>query len=111
MSISTITTDDLRCMESKEGLILMGCGGDLQEWVDGINEMFTESEILKGGSRFEDVSAFQYDGMTWILENLPCGVCRPMRISAVHGCPILYPTVWAALSENLCRNRRNRIAL
>ena len=67
MSISTITTDDLRCMESKEGLILMGCGGDLQEWVDGINEMFTESEILKGGSRFEDVSAFQYDGMTCLL--------------------------------------------
>lgn len=67
MSISTITTDDLRCMESQEGLILMGCGGDLQEWVDGINEMFTESEILKGGSRFEDVSAFQYDGMTCLL--------------------------------------------
>lgn len=67
MSISTITTDDLRCMESKEGLILMGCGGDLQEWVDGINEMFTESGILKGGSRFEDVSAFQYDGMTCLL--------------------------------------------
>lgn len=54
-------------MESKEGLILMGCGGDLQEWVDGINEMFTESGILKGGSRFEDVSAFQYDGMTCLL--------------------------------------------
>ena len=67
MSISTITTDDLRCMESKEGLILMNCGGDLQEWVDGINEMFTESGILKGGSRFEDVSAFQYDGMTCLL--------------------------------------------
>lgn len=67
MSISTITTDDMRCMESKEGLILMGCGGDLQEWVDGINDMFTESGILKGGSRFEDVSAFQYDGMTCLL--------------------------------------------
>lgn len=67
MSISTITTDDLRCMENKEGLILMGCGGDLQEWVDGINDMFTESGILKGGSRFKDVSAFQYDGMTCLL--------------------------------------------
>ena len=34
MSITNINTDDLRHMEGKEGLILMGCGGDLQEWVD-----------------------------------------------------------------------------
>lgn len=33
MSITTITTEDLRRMEEKEGLILQGCGGDLKEWV------------------------------------------------------------------------------
>ena len=38
MSIKTITTDDLRRMKGKEGLILQGCGGDPQEWVDGIND-------------------------------------------------------------------------
>ena len=32
-----ITTDDLRRMEGQEGLVLQGCGGDLQDWVDGIN--------------------------------------------------------------------------
>ena len=47
MNINTITTDDLRHMEGKDGLILQGCGGDLKEWVDGINEMFTEAGILK----------------------------------------------------------------
>ena len=45
MSINTITTDDLRRMEGKDGLILQGCGGDLKEWVDGINDMLTEAEI------------------------------------------------------------------
>ena len=40
MSINTITTDDLRRMDDKDGLILQGCGGDLKEWVDGINDLF-----------------------------------------------------------------------
>lgn len=28
-----ITEADLRCMKGQEGLVLWGCGGDLQEWV------------------------------------------------------------------------------
>lgn len=67
MSITTITTEDLRRMEEKEGLVLQGCGGDLKEWVDGINDMLTEAGILKEGTRFEDVSAFQYGELTCLL--------------------------------------------
>ena len=36
-------TEDLRHMTDEEGLILQGCGGDLQEWVDGINDLLPES--------------------------------------------------------------------
>ena len=43
MPIENITTDELRKMSDKEALILQGCGGDLQEWIDGVNEMLTES--------------------------------------------------------------------
>lgn len=46
MGIHAISTDSLRRMNDSEGLILQGCGGDLQEWLDGINEMFTENGIL-----------------------------------------------------------------
>lgn len=67
MSITTITTEDLRRMEGKDGLILQGCGGDLKEWVDGINDMLTEAGILKDGSKFEDVSTFQYGELTCLL--------------------------------------------
>ena len=35
--IKTVTIDELCQMNDQEGLILQGCGGDLQEWVDGIN--------------------------------------------------------------------------
>lgn len=65
--IKTITADDLRQMEDQEGLILQGCGGDIQEWVDGINGLFTEAGILQESSRFESVSVFQHDGLTNLL--------------------------------------------
>ena len=50
MSIRRITTDELRRMNGQEALILQGCGGSLQEWVDGINDMLTEDGILLGGT-------------------------------------------------------------
>lgn len=65
--IKTVTANDLRQMEDQEGLVLQGCGGDLQEWVDGINDLFTEAGILQSGSRFGRVSVFQQDGLTNLL--------------------------------------------
>ncbi len=65
--IKQITTDDLRLMGDQEGLILQGCGGPLQEWVDGINEMLTEAGILLDSNKFNTVSAFQHDGLTCLL--------------------------------------------
>ena len=64
-----ITTDDLRRMDGQDGLVLQGCGGDPQEWVDGINGLFTEAGILLDGSVFqaENVSVFQHDGLTNML--------------------------------------------
>ena len=44
VEITWISRDELRHMEGSEGLILQGCGGDLTEWVDGMNQMgFLES--------------------------------------------------------------------
>ena len=65
--ITQITTDDLRKMSDKEGLVLQGCGGPLQEWVDGINELLADAGILQDGSKFESVSTFQHDGLTCLL--------------------------------------------
>lgn len=67
MNINTITAEDLRRMSDKEGLILQGCGGDLTEWVDGINEMLTHAGILKDGSQFENVATFQHGELTCLL--------------------------------------------
>ncbi len=69
MSIKQIRAEELRRMNSQEGLILQGCGGDLQEWVDGINDMLTKSNILLNGTNFkaENCLAFEHEGLTNLL--------------------------------------------
>lgn len=65
MSITHITTDDLRKMTDQEGLILMGCGGDPQEWLDGINNLLTDEVILWNGSKFENCFVFEHEDL-WL---------------------------------------------
>ena len=67
MSITQIEAEQLRNMNDKEGLILQGCGGNAQEWLDGINEMLTEAGILQNGSTFTDIYVFQKEDVTNIL--------------------------------------------
>ena len=67
MSIQSISTEQLRRMGDQEGFVLQGCGGDPQEWLDGINEILTEEDILKKGARFEEAYTFQHDGLTCLL--------------------------------------------
>lgn len=67
MKINNITLSDLRRMNGKEGLILQGCGGEIKEWMDGINKMLTDKGILLDNTKFENVSVFQNDGVTCIL--------------------------------------------
>lgn len=62
-----ITTDELRRMTNQEGLILQGCGGDAQEWVDGINELLTQEGILLEGTKFKNVKSFRNEGLTNLL--------------------------------------------
>ena len=67
--MNKITIDDLRRMNGSEGLILQGCGGDLTEWVDGINEMLTDAGILHDGTKFDEknVYTFHHGGLTNLL--------------------------------------------
>ena len=62
-----VSIKELRCMKDKEGLVLQGCGGDLQEWENGINDILTEQNILLNGTRFKNVMSFQKDGLTNLL--------------------------------------------
>ena len=88
------TTEDLRRMTDEEGLILQGCGGDLQEWVDGINELLTQEGILLNGSKWE---------------SLRCGGFRHTASLEALGCPTMYPTGWVVFwISRTSRSDRNR---
>jgi len=65
--VKHITTDELRKMTDTEGLILQGCGGDPQEWLNGVNELLTKEGILLEGDTFRDAYVFEHDGLTNIL--------------------------------------------
>lgn len=65
-----ITVNEVRQMNGMEGLVIQGCGGDLNEWVDGINGLFAEAGILKNGDTFQDVYAFSHDGHSNLLFNM-----------------------------------------
>lgn len=67
MNITAVTAEKIRQMKGQEGLVLQGCGGSLEEWVDGINGELTEAGILKNGSKFENVFSFENDGLPCLL--------------------------------------------
>lgn len=67
MSINKIQLESLRFMKGKQGLILRGCGGEISEWIDGINRDFTKQGILLDGTKFKDVSVFDFKNGTCIL--------------------------------------------
>ncbi len=67
MEIKSISLHELRKMNDREGLVLQGCGGDLKEWVNGINDTLTARGILRGGSRFERVYSFKNGNLSCLL--------------------------------------------
>ena len=79
--IKYITTDELREMSDVEGLVLQGCGGDPQEWVDGINQTLTEEGILLYGAIFSDISVFEHAGLTNILFNMDDMTLDPGKLA------------------------------
>ena len=65
--IRQIEKEELRKMHGREGLVLQGCGGDLKEWTDGINQILEQEGILPKGKRLDDVAVFRNEGMTNLL--------------------------------------------
>ncbi len=66
-NMKKISIEELKQMHGSEGLVFQGCGGDPQEWVDGINGLLTDEGILKNGSSFHEVYVFENEGLTCLL--------------------------------------------
>ena len=67
MKFQMTTTNELHDLAFSEGLVLQGCGGDPNEWIDGINQMFADLGILQDQSKFDQAFVFYNEGLTCIL--------------------------------------------
>ena len=87
MSIKQINMRDLLDYEGREGLILQGCGGDPQEWIDGINDLFTTQELLMDGTKFknDECAVFDNNGSTCILFGFTEDVNLDYHVSSQRG--------------------------
>ena len=83
MTHKKVTLEELKKMNGKEGLIFQGCGGSIEEWVDGVNTMFTDIGILLEGSKFKDVTSFENDNITCLLFPFDDSVKLDMRRLAI----------------------------
>ena len=66
MEIISVSLHDLRKMNDSDGLVLQGCGGDLKEWVDGINDMLDIGKLAMW--RLQTHELF---GGTWLSDYVP----------------------------------------
>ena len=83
--------EELTCSEvinlsnkKNEYLILQGCGGDLNEWVEGITNMFKEEGIVNNTFSFSKVYSFQNNNLMNLAfkldENIDIGKLAIFRL-------------------------------
>lgn len=58
--------DEVKKLKNKnyDFLVLQGCGGDLEEWVNGITNMLKENGIIPDSFSFDEIYSFEKDGVT-----------------------------------------------
>ena len=64
MSIKEIKAEELRLKSGEEGLVFQGCGGAVKEWVEGINKLLKNEQILKNGTELDECYRFKNHGLT-----------------------------------------------
>ena len=67
ITITHVSANDLRKGKDREGLVLQGCGGDIREWVNGINGLLEERGIFEKGAGFQEAQVFRNNGLTNLL--------------------------------------------
>ena len=79
MSVQEITTNQLRRMEGKEGLILQGCGGSLLDWQNGINNLMGIYSTITGKTYEEIEHEFEGRGYGDFKEAVGTAVVEHLR--------------------------------
>ena len=54
MSVKEIKAEELRQKGGEEGIVFQGCGGDVKDWVDGVNQLLQDEKILLDGTKLTE---------------------------------------------------------
>ena len=65
--VQQIDVHEIRSLNAMDGIIFQGCGGNLQEWVDGLNQLMTQEGILRNGTQLTEAYTFNHEGLTNLL--------------------------------------------
>ncbi len=79
------TKGQLMSREGREGLVLLGCGGDLNEWVEGVTKILVDEGIALTDTPFEEaISLTSTGGRTDLIlmfgENVDVGKMAIWRL-------------------------------
>lgn len=68
MEIKNLNNKELyNISKEKEGIVFQGCGGDLEEWIEGITGLFRDNEIIKEDYKFNEIYTFSNNDCTNLL--------------------------------------------
>ena len=73
----------LKLAKQTEYLVWQGCGGQLEDWYNGITEMLIENEIANKNYKMTEMYVFDNNGLTCLLtplDKLNIGKLAMMRI-------------------------------
>lgn len=59
-----ISCNEVLELRNNDYLVLQGCGGDLNEWVDGITKLLIENDIIPKSFKFRKVYLFENNNLT-----------------------------------------------
>ncbi len=62
MEILEIQSSKLKDMRAKQGVVVCGCCGDINDWANTISKMIEKEDILKENNRIEKCFLFDYCG-------------------------------------------------
>lgn len=73
MKILNIDVSELEDIKNKcdyEFIVFQGCGGDIQEWIDGVTKIFVDNNIVDKSFSFKEIYKFQYNGLINLMFDL-----------------------------------------
>ena len=100
--IKDVTIDYLLNEFDREGLVAIGCGGDINEWFIGVNNILLEEKVTEKPQAIGCAYRFEYDDITCLLFPFPEYVAD-FKVSRLAIARLQYPWMkwWSDFKDHI----------